>query len=286
MKPVNIPQEKGENRGVKTFSLPIQSSGGHTAVLECYVLDMSERIRWKDRPAVILCPGGAYRFTNDRESEPLACAFLAEGYHVFSLRYSTEKGIYPAALEQLARTVRLIRQNAGEWHVRKDAIVLAGFSAGGHLAAEYACKWDRPALSAAAEAEREELRPNALVLGYPVITAGAAAHEESIHNLLGAQDTPKMRRSVSLETQVSGCVPPVFLWHTATDEMVNAENSLLFASALAREKIPYELHIYGSGVHGVSLGTRATVGEEKHVSHGCAGWFAQAARFLERVLPE
>ena len=117
-------------------------------------------------------------------------------------------------------------------------------------------------------------------------TAGAAAHEESIHNLLGAQDTPKMRRSVSLETQVSGCVPPVFLWHTATDEMVNAENSLLFASALAREKIPYELHIYGSGVHGVSLGTRATVGEEKHVSHGCAGWFAQAARFLERVLPE
>lgn len=143
-----------------------------------------------------------------------------------------------------------------------------------------------PALSAAAEAEREELRPNALVLGYPVITAGAAAHEESIHNLLGAQDTPKMRRSVSLETQVSGCVPPVFLWHTATDEMVNAENSLLFASALAREKIPYELHIYGSGVHGVSLGTRATVGEEKHVSHGCAGWFVQAARFLERVLPE
>ena len=108
MKPVNIPREKGENRGVKTFSLPIQSSGRHTAVLECYVLDMSERIRWKDRPAVILCPGGAYRFTNDRESEPLACAFLAEGYHVFSLRYSTEKGIYPAALEQLARTVRLV----------------------------------------------------------------------------------------------------------------------------------------------------------------------------------
>ena len=68
--------------------------------------------------------------------------------------------------------------------------------------------------------------------------------------------------------------------------MVNAENSLLFASALAREKIPYELHIYGTGVHGVSLGTRATVGEEKHVSHGCAGWFAQAARFLERVLHE
>ena len=97
---------------MKTFSLPIWSSGGHTASLECYVLDMSERIRWKDRPAVILCPGGAYRFTNDRESEPLACAFLAEGYHVFSLRYSTEKGIYPAALEQLARTVRLIRQNA------------------------------------------------------------------------------------------------------------------------------------------------------------------------------
>ena len=91
------------------------------------------------------------------------------------MRYSTEKGIYPAALEQLARTVRLIRQNAGEWHVRKDAIVITGFSAGGHLAAEYACKWDRPALSAAAEAEREELRPNALVLGYPVITVGAAA---------------------------------------------------------------------------------------------------------------
>ena len=206
-------------------------------MLECYVLDMSERIRWKDRPAVILCPGGAYRFTNDRESEPLACAFLAEGYHVFSLRYSTEKGTSAAALEQLARTVRLIRRNAESGMCGKTRSSSPDFPPEAILP-RIACKWGRPALSAAAEAEREELRPNALVLGYPVITAGAAAHEESIHNLLGAQDTPKMRRSVSLETQVSGCVPPVFLWHTATDEMVNAENSLLFASALARERSP------------------------------------------------
>lgn len=271
---------------MRTFSLPVRSAGGHTAELECYVLDMSERIRWKERPAVILCPGGAYRFTNDRESEPLACAFLAEGFHVFSLRYSTEKGIYPAALEQLACAVQTVRQHAGEWRVQKNAIVLAGFSAGGHLAAEYACKWAHPELSRAANTDSEALRANALVLGYPVITAGAAAHEESLRNLLGEQDTPEMRRSVSLETQVNENVPPVFLWHTAGDEMVSAENSLLFASALARKSIPYELHIYGSGVHGVSLGTRATVGEEKHVSHSCAGWFSQAIRFLERVLPE
>ena len=142
----------------------------------------------------------------------------------------------------------------------------------------------------------EDAAPGATTIGGANTTLIPEEEENCLSWLFGSKDKitlpylnikgKGLRRSVSLETQVSGCVPPVFLWHTATDEMVNAENSLLFASALAREKIPYELHIYGSGVHGVSLGTRATVGEEKHVSHGCAGWFAQAARFLERVLPE
>lgn len=94
------------------------------ATLECYLIDMSEKIRWKARPAVILCPGGAYYFTNDRESEPVALSFLAKGFHAFSLRYSTEKAIYPTALSELAKTVKMVRAHAEEWNVDPNKIIL------------------------------------------------------------------------------------------------------------------------------------------------------------------
>ena len=262
------------------FRLPVPAEGDPslTATLECYLLDMSPKIRWKARPAVVICPGGAYYFTNDREAEPVAAAFLSKGFHVFCLRYSVERGCWPAALRQLARAVGLIRARAKDWNVDPERVILAGFSAGGHLAAEFSCKWDRPWLYEAVGAGPEELRPNALLLGYPVITAGAFAHEPSIQNL------PALRREVSLENAVTPAVPPTFLWHTRTDEMVPVQNALLFAGALTENSVPYELHIYPFGVHGLGLVNRCTIEADKHVNHYCGGWFEDANAFLDHYL--
>ena len=271
---------------MKCFTIPIpaEQEKASEARLECYFLDMSPKIRWKARPVVILCPGGAYYFTNDRESEPMAMAFLSKGFHVVSLRYSVEKGIYPEALRQLTKVVAMLRERASEWNIDPQRIILAGFSAGGHLAAEFCCKWNRPELAQWASKDAQMLKPNALILGYPVITAGKYMHELSIENLLGAEDSPAMRGETSLEKQVTDAVPPTFLWHTCSDEMVPVQNSLLFAQALSDNSVPYEMHIFPYGVHGLGLGNRCTVEADKHVDDRCASWFEEACGFLDHYL--
>lgn len=151
---------------MNVFQTEIQTKAlKSTATLECWLLDMSPKLQWKARPAVLLCPGGAYEFTNDRESEPIAAVFLSKGFHVFSLRYSVRQGSWPAALLELAEAVKLIRVRAQEWYIDPSRLVIVGFSAGGHLAAEYCCKWRQPWLLSMAEAEAQQLKPSALVLG-------------------------------------------------------------------------------------------------------------------------
>ena len=270
---------------MRVFEVKLQPEpGGEPGLLQCWLLDMSPKIRWKARPAVILCPGGAYEFTNDRESEPVAAVFLAMGFQVFSLRYSVKRGSWPRALLELASAVKLVRSRAEEWDVDTQRVVIAGFSAGGHLAAEYCCKWNRQWLQERADAQAEQLRPDALVLGYPVITAGAHSHRKSIQNLLGDEAGPERLREVSLEHQAGSGVPPTVLWHTASDEMVPVENSLAFARALSAAGVPFELHVYPFGVHGLGLGSRCTVESDKHIDHYCYTWVEEAKRFLEHYL--
>lgn len=254
------------------------------ATLECYLIDMSEKIRWKARPAVILCPGGAYYFTNDRESEPVALSFLAKGFHAFSLRYSTDKAIYPTALCELAKTVKMVRAHAEEWNVDPNRIILAGFSAGGHLASEFAAKWHEKKLQQLVNAQAEEIRPNALVLGYPVITLGKYTHVPSAENLLGENRTEEAVLNASVEKNVTDHFPPTFLWHTETDPTVPVQNSLLLAASLAEQKVPFELHIFPYGSHGLGLANNCTVEEDRHVNDYCDVWFEEAVKFLRHYL--
>ncbi len=232
----------------------------------------------------MLCPGGAYSFTNDREAEPIALVFLARGYHVFVLRYSVAPAPWPTALIEVAMAVKAIRTNANSWNVDKSRLVLAGFSAGGHLAAEYACKWNSDWLSNIVSSDPDILRPQALILGYPVIDSGSYTHESSMKNLLQADDCPAARDRVALQKCVSKSVPPTFLWHTASDEMVPVQNSLEFAWALSNLSIPYELHIYPYGAHGLALANRCTLETDKHQNDYCGKWIDEANAFLEHYL--
>ena len=207
------------------------------------------------RPALILCPGGAYVMVSDYDMDPPATVFLAMGFQVFMLEYSlNDRAGNKQPLEDLARSVQLVRQNCKKWLVDPDTVLVMGFSAGGHLTASLGVHWNDPELLARCGAAGGELRPDGLILGYPVITAGEFAHRQSIENVSASCAEPLSYWS--LETQVTDETPPAFLWHTMDDEAVPVENSMLFAAALHKHGVPCECHLFRHGAHGLSVCTR------------------------------
>lgn len=255
--------------------------------LYTYFLDSSIEMRPNEkRPVILMCPGGGYEMTSDREAEPMAMQFLAMGYHVAILRYSVCPVRYPAALLQVAESVLYLKEHADEYHIDPEKIVVQGCSAGGHLAANYGIAWNSPFLTKlmGMENDPERLCVAGLLLCYPVITSGEKAHEESFRNLLGEQYEEK-KEELSLENQVTPDTPPTFLWHTATDETVPVENSLYFFQACMQQGVSAELHIYPVGGHGLSLANEETcrangIGVQKE----CQSWIGLAQTWLEEIL--
>lgn len=255
--------------------------------LYTYFLDSSIEMRPNGkRPVILMCPGGGYEMTSDREAEPMAMQFLAMGYHVAVLRYSVCPVRYPAALLQVAESVLYLKEHADEYHIDPEKIVVQGCSAGGHLAANYGIAWNSPFLTKlmGMENDPERLCVAGLLLCYPVITSGEKAHEESFRNLLGEQYEEK-KEELSLENQVTPDTPPTFLWHTATDETVPVENSLYFFQACLQQGVSAELHIYPVGGHGLSLANEETcrangIGVQKE----CQSWIGLAQTWLEEIL--
>lgn len=233
--------------------------------LEPYLLET-------ERPlgAVLICPGGGYRNRAPHEGEPVAQRFNRLGWHAFVVHYRVAPHRHPRPLQDAARALRLIRQQATTWQVDPGHVAICGFSAGGHLAASLGVHFRHPALQGTGPLERLSCRPDGLILCYPVITAGEFRHAGSFENLLGPDATPAQRLELSLETRVSPETPPTFLWHTADDPAVPVENSLLFAQALRRHRVPFELHVYPHGRHGLGLAD-----EDPHVASWlplCAAW--------------
>ena len=254
--------------------------------LYTYFLDSSIEMRPNEkRPVILMCPGGGYEMTSDREAEPMAMQFLAMGYHVAILRYSVCPVRYPAALLQVAESVLYLKEHADEYHIDPEKIVVQGCSAGGHLAANYGIAWNSPFLTKlmGMENDPEQLCVAGLLLCYPVITSGEKAHEESFRNLLGKQYEEK-KEELSLENQVTPDTPPTFLWHTATDETVPVENSLYFFQACLQQGVSAELHIYPVGGHGLSLANEETcrangIGVQKE----CQSWIGLAQTWLKKI---
>ena len=255
--------------------------------LYTYFLDSSIEMRPNEkRPVILMCPGGGYEMTSDREAEPMAMQFLAMGYHVAILRYSVCPVRYPAALLQVAESVLYLKEHTDEYHIDPEKIVVQGCSAGGHLAANYGIAWNSPFLTKlmGMENDPEQLCVAGLLLCYPVITSGEKANEESFRNLLGEQYEEK-KDELSLENQVTPDTPPTFLWHTATDETVPVENSLYFFQACLQQGVSAELHIYPVGGHGLSLANEETcrangIGVQKE----CQSWIGLAQTWLEEIL--
>lgn len=273
----------------ETFSLRVEGSQPD-ARLVTYIQDYSDALAIQERPLVLLCPGGGYSYTSDREAEPIAMQFLAMGYHAAVLRYSCAPSRYPTALLELAASVRLIREHAPQWHVAEDGLVIQGCSAGGHLAACYAMFWDQDWLREKAGVSESDpqhrlLQPNGLLLCYPVITSGEYAHRGSFENLTGdLPDYDRLMGLLSLENQVNSHTPPVFVWHTYEDQSVPVENSLLLVGALRRAGISTEFHMYPRGGHGLALASALTQPLNGGcIQPECAGWVELAHAWMENL---
>ena len=301
------------------------------ARLTTYLLDITPKFAVQERPLVLVCPGGGYHFTSEREAEIVAMQFNAMGYHSAVLDYSCAPAQFPTALLELSKSVAYLRAHAKEWCIDPDKIAVLGFSAGGHLAASLGVFWNTewfarireesaahaaaeataahaaaeattaqpadwnsavqyadcataaatPALTAALTAD--QIKPNRIILAYPVITTGKHAHRESINNLLGearCTDSAWLEK-MSLEKQDLSDFPPAFIWHTSYDGSVPIENSLFLVAALAKYRKPLEYHVFPGNVHGMSLANWRTRSLERPMDTPAKKWIELVHTWLE-----
>lgn len=208
--------------------------------------------------ALVICPGGGYwDLAMDHEGKAYALWLNQSGVAAFVLKYRLGSHGYrhPVMLEDAARAVRLIRFRAVEWKVDPKRLGIMGSSAGGHLASTLLTHFDSGNPASTDPIERQSSRPDLGVLCYAVISMlPPNVHEGSRQNLLGEHPTPALLNSLSSERQVTPQTPPCFLWATGEDTGVIAENTLDFAAALRRNGVPFDLHVYQHGGHGIGMG--------------------------------
>jgi len=270
---------------MKYEKIQIAVEGTIQAELALYVQeDYPDIYGERRRPMVLICPGGGYEQVSGREGEPIAFHFLTAGCHAAVLWYDISKqGVtYPQALKELAWSVAYIREHADQYAVDPDQILVAGFSAGGHLAASLGCFWDKEWLEKEMQMSGVCYRPNGMILAYPVITSGEFAHKGSFVNLIGEKANKELEKELSLENQVTDKVPPVFMWHTIEDGVVPLENSLLFVAALRKAGVNFEYHVFPHGGHGYALATSETASKAgAEIEPQCAQWIDLCKNWLK-----
>lgn len=244
--------------------------------------------------ALVIFPGGAYSGLAGHEGAGYAEFFREQGIHCFVLKYRLGSSGYrhPRMLEDAARAVRLVRARAAEWKIDTARVGIIGSSAGGHLASTLATHFDRgaanwgkgqfidkynekqgiPPEKVPDSVDRQSSRPDFVILCYAVITMGDATHGGSRKNLLGDNPSPELIDELSNEKHVTKDTPPCFIWHTWEDKGVKVENSLAFAEALQKAGVPFDLHIYEKGGHGVGLGGGHAGGAHHPWTADCVYW--------------
>lgn len=241
------------------FTKVYNISDDKEVTLTAYIPDISEEMQnMKVKPAVLILPGGAYKFCSDREAEPIALTYLAKGFNAFILRYSlNEKASFPTPLDDAKKALGFIRSNADIFFTDPQKIAVIGFSAGGHLAA---------ALSSMSEE-----KPNACILGYPCILDSTS---------------PILAKPVeSVDKYVTRQTPPSFIFAASNDGCVPIINSLKYAEALDKNNVSFEMHIYSEGDHGFSLGTDVVCSSEEgqKICRANSYWLDRSAEWLKKL---
>lgn len=226
--------------------------------------------------AVIVAPGGAYmRVAFDKEGVDVAKVFGARGVTTFVLKYRLPGEGHQRAsdvpLEDAQRALRLVRANAAEWGLDGKKIGFAGFSAGGHLSATIATRFDAPVYEPVDAADKQSARPDFSLLLYPVISMDAAiTHADSRKMLLGATPDAVAVTKASADTNVSDKTPPTFIAVAHNDSGVDPVNSIRYYLALKAAKVPAEMHVFPESDHG--FGIRFAVGAAKQWPDLALNW--------------
>lgn len=236
------------------FGLKRQSD--EKGFLNAYIHGKSTYYPTRMRPAMIVIAGGGYSGICEREGEPIALAYFGKGYNVFTLEYSCAPHHYPTQLIEGCLAVAFVKDNAINLGVKKDCVGVAGFSAGGHLAGMTGTLFNEDCIREILKEKSSFARADAVVLGYPVITADKFSHGGSIVNLTGGDKD--LYQKVSLEKQVNKDSSPAFVWGTVNDDLVPSENALLYVLACKKNGVAVELHLYEDGKHGLGLATKQT----------------------------
>lgn len=265
---------------IKTYYL----NNEKTVSMRAYLLGQVESLEWcRKRPAILILPGGGYGYCSEREAEPIAMHYLSEGYNAFILNYTCNKK-YPAAFVNAAYALLKIRLRAEEFGIDPEKIAVWGASAGAHLAGCLATMWNDRMILETLGCAPETLRPNAAVLCYPVISGITNPHIDSFKVLLGENPTHGELSRLSLENRVTPKTPPVFLWCTANDDCVPAQNSLVFAKACVSNGVPCEFHMFDEGPHGLSTCDKVTGWNDYFFRENCKQWIPLSMKFLEKYM--
>lgn len=227
--------------------------------------------------AIVICPGGGYGGLAPHEGAGYAEWLVENGVAGIVLKYRLgSKGYrHPSMLQDAARAVRLTRAMADTWKIDPKRVGIIGSSAGGHLASTLMTHFDLGNPQSDDPIERLSSRPDLGILCYAVITMGEHTHGGSKKNLLGSEPTEELVKLLSNELQVTSETPPAFIWHTWEDKGVKVENSTQFAAALRSKGVPFELHVFEKGGHGIGLGGGRQGGPRHPWASVCVHWLRE-----------
>lgn len=233
----------------------------------------------KDNLAIIVCPGGSY-FWHDMETEGIGVArwLNSAGISAFVLEYRaggiagfithyrlvSRGNRYPDMLQDVQRSIQLVRENAEKFGIDPDKLGVMGFSAGGHLTAMSGLFFDSNVLSMVGVKPNVSLKPNFIVPIYPVISlVDKSTHKRSRRGLLGEGKSisREMKDSLSLEKHVRADMPPTYLMNCVDDPIVDYHNSELFDSAMTAMNVPHRYVQYKTGGHGFGATPEKTTDE-------------------------
>ncbi|KPG68788.1 alpha/beta hydrolase [Enterococcus sp. RIT-PI-f] len=274
-----------------------------TAYVDTYLLHQSQEFNvGKKKPLVIVCPGGGYAFTSDREAEAIALKFNSIGLHSVVLWYTTGdqvKHVPQNALIEAAQAVQYIRAQADAWLVDETKIIVCGFSAGGHLALQLATRWHDPMLSDILGVTSDHLKVDLAIAGYPLVYQDQAFEPDDLgfaSSLIGKPLTANERffgtkeptdtiiKQMNVLHYVDEWTPPMFIWHTTEDVLVDVDHSLKLGVKLREKKRPFEMHIFEKGEHGLALGDRTTARKASHLNPHVAQWFTLCEGWLHAYI--
>lgn len=227
--------------------------------------------------AMVICPGGAYTHLSVPEGKGYALWLNQHGVTCFVLKYRLGTNGYDAMamLQDGSRAIRWVRAHANEYKVDAHRVGMMGSSAGGHVTSTIMTHFDFGNTNAIDPIDRESSRPDIGILCYPVITMGEFAHKTSKQYLLKTNPSPDLVKEFSNELHVTTNTPPCFIWQTADDKTVSVENSLMFAEALRKNRVPFDLHIYEHGKHGQGLGDKEPFAHPLPWAAECLRWMKE-----------